>query len=130
MAEKWVTIREASVTLNRTRRTLRRWVERGKLQIDRSQYPALVDIAGHLRPPGQDASPPLAPPVTVDSLQLQVAGLTAEVDRLQERLTEMREERDDWKRAHYMALANVQQLTERAGERPRRSWRWPWQRGD
>lgn len=124
MPEQWVTVREASVTLNRTRRTIRRWVAQGRLKIDKSQYPAQVDIAEHLRPLEPDA---VTPPVTVDSLQSQVTVLTVEVDRLRELLAEARRERDDWKQAHYMSLANVQQLTERAGERPRR-WRWPWQR--
>ncbi len=127
MAEQWVTIREASIILDRTRRTLRRWVTQGKLPIDRSPYPALVDIAGHLRPSEPDTDAPPVSPVTVEILQAQVAGLTAQVGQLQERLTEIRTDRDAWKQAHYMALANVQQLTEKAGERPRR-WRWPWQR--
>jgi len=101
------------------------------LPIDKTQTPYVVDVSGEL---ADEEPPPTDAPDTTDTVIERLTRLTAEVDRLtadnarlQARVDELREDRDAWKQAHYMALANVQQLTEKAGERPRRI-RWPWQR--
>ena len=126
MAEHWVTIREATEILGRTDRTLRRWVAQGKVVIDKSQTPFVVDISDYYQPP--EAAAPDTPDMATgadtmrtgtDGLTVEVDRLTAQVDHLQELLEDARRERDAWKQAHYMALANQQRLLE--APRPRRT---------
>ena len=126
MAEHWVTIREATEILGRTDRTLRRWVAQGKLHIDKSQTPFVVDISDYYQL--SETAEPDTPDMSADAdtmrtgasgLAVEVDRLSAEVVRLQELLEDARNERDSWKQAHYMALANQQRLLE--APRPRRT---------
>ena len=105
---------------------MRRWVAQGKLHIDKSQTPFVVDIADYHQP--SETAESDMPDMTADedTVRTGVSAVTAEVDRLsaeivrlQELLEDARNERDSWKQAHYMALANQQRLLE--APRPRRT---------
>ncbi len=126
MAEHWVTIREATELLGRTDRTLRRWVAQGKLHIDKSQTPFRVDISDYHQ--SSETAEPDTPDMTanadtvrtgVSPVTVEVDRLSAEIVRLQELLEDAKNERDSWRQAHYMALANQQRLLE--APRPRRT---------
>ena len=126
---KWITIREATQALGKSERTIWRWVDKGRLPIDRGEQPFVVDIGGEL----PDAGPIVTD--TPDTLTERLTRLTAEVERLtadNARLTELfeevRSERDYLRQVHAAALANTQRLIE--APRPRRRIRWPWQRED
>jgi predicted DNA-binding transcriptional regulator AlpA len=41
----WVTVAEAAALLGKSERTVWRWVDKGKLPIDRSETPHLVDVS-------------------------------------------------------------------------------------
>ena len=45
---KWITIREATQALGKSERTIWRWVDKGRLPIDRGKQPFVVDIGGEL----------------------------------------------------------------------------------
>ena len=105
---------------------MRRWVAQGKLFIDKSQTPFVVDISDYYQPP--ETADVDTPDMTgdadtlrtgADGVSAKVDTLTAEVEHLRELLEDARRERDAWKQAHYMALANQQRLLE--APRPRRT---------
>ena len=74
--------------------------------------------------PATDVQP--VTPAKVEILQAQVAGLTADVDRLRGLLTEIRGERDYLRQMLAGALVKQPDLIEAPGLR--RRWRWPWRR--
>lgn len=126
----WVSIRQAAQLLAKSERTIRRWERDGKLTSDRTGPGILVDIGGLMpdKPEGVG---------TVIDTSSEVDLLRAEIERLQERLADCQAERDrlwtalDNTQALALTMAGERpMLTEEAGKRPRRSWRWPWQRGD
>lgn len=119
---------EAARLLGRSQRTVRRWIADGKLAVDRSGPVIVVDVGGHVT--GTDT--------TTADVTGEVDRLLAEVARLRADLADVRAERDSWRvafereQALAMSLSSERLLLgERAGERPRRRWRWQfWRPGD
>jgi hypothetical protein len=72
---QWVTIAEAAARLGKSPRTIRRWANAGKIQIDSSTPVILVDIGG--------ASGTEPDKMDVDSLAAEVERLTTETERLE-----------------------------------------------
>jgi len=105
-------VAEAAQALGVSQRTVRRWAQIGKLPIRRDCRPHVVDIAGQT-------------PDTSDAVAGQVGDLEAEIARLREHVQELVQERD-YLRMLAGSLAQGQQRMLEA--RPRRQWRWPWQR--
>lgn len=125
---QWVTIGQAAAILEKSERTIRRWVASGRLSVDKAAIPHKVDIAAELSasdeaaPPDTDQSPRTdndAPDADINGVRLQ-----AEIDRLQALLDDTRADRDYLRQALAAALSDRKQVE--AGQ-PRR-WRWPWQR--
>jgi len=100
--EVWVTVREAAHRLDKSQRTIRRWIADNDIPVDRTQHPMRVDIGGRLddigvtkrpddttqpsddvtsapddvTPPKDDTTPPDTPPA-------------GEILRLRERIAEL-----------------------------------------
>ena len=113
--ERWVTVAVAAKALGKSERTIRRWVADGKIPSDRTTPVLRVDIAG-LTPAHATTTPDAAS---------EVAALQAEIERLRAVLAEVREDRDYLRQALAASLSTDRQLTD---GRPRRRFRWPWQR--
>lgn len=114
MTDDWQTIPEAARALGKSERTLYRWARQGRIPVDRSVSPLVVNVGN------VSTGTPLAAKVAQGELE----GLRSEIERLRERIQELVQERD-YLRALAGTLATGQQLMLEA--RPRK-WRWPWQR--
>ena len=104
---------QVAQALGVSQRTLCRWAQTGKLPIRRDVRPNVVDI------PGQK-------PDVSDATAGELERLQAENERLRGRVAELERQRD-YLRALAGTLAQGQRRALEA--RPRRRWRWPWQRG-
>lgn len=118
----WLTAAKAALALRVSPRTIRRWAALGKLPVRREVRPYLVDIAGHVQPPGRQATDMAD---VSDTVATELEGLHRENEHLRERIHELVQERD-YLRMLAGSLAQGQQLALEA--RPRHRWRWPWQR--
>jgi len=127
---KWLMVAEAAPVLGISPRSVRRWAAEGTLQVDRTKRPYLVLVTGQrLAEAGQlMATSDMTAAVATASalLRTELEGLRAENVRLRERLQVAVEERI-YLRALSATLARGQQLMLEA-DRPRRRWRWPWQK--
>ena len=94
MAEHWVTIKEATELLGKSDKTMRRWVAQGKLPIDRSLRPFMVDISAHYQDTGTAGPDMSSTSKSVDMLAAEVDRLTTQVDQLQRWNEELLGERD------------------------------------
>jgi len=97
----WLTVSEAADRLHRSQRTVRRYIDLGRLPIDRTRTPFCVDIGGEALP--QAGKP-------------DISDTTGEVARLQELLDEVRADRDYLRQALATALS-TRKLIEAPGER-------------
>ena len=114
MEDDWQTIPEAARTLSKSERTIYRWARQGRIPVDRSVSPLVVNVGN------VSTGAPMAARVAEGELE----GLRAENERLRERVQELQAERD-YLRALSGTLATGQRLMLEAT--PRR-WRWPWQK--
>jgi hypothetical protein len=103
----WHTVKDAAAILEVSERTIWRRVKAGKMRIDRSETPHLVDVSDVVT----DASEPVS-----EEEPLSYAELKAEVRRLEELVSELRGERDYLRRAHAAALSTSQRLLEHIEE--------------
>ena len=97
----WLTVAQAADRLQRSQRTVRRYIDIGRLPIDKTRTPFCVDIGGEVLPQG-------GRPDSGDT--------TGEVARLQELLDEVRGERDYLRQALATALS-TRKLIEAPGAR-------------
>ena len=112
--DDWQTIPEAARTLGKSERTIYRWAREGRIPVDRTVSPIVVNV-GDVAPAAARVAPAVG----------ELEGLRAEVDRLRERVQELVQERDYLR----MLAGSLAQGQQRMIEgRPRRRWRWPWQR--
>ena len=88
----WRTITQAAAELERSERTIRRWLESGRIEADRSKTPLRVNIADKLQTVAE-TTPDL------DRLQTDVDRLTADNATLEAVLSEVRGERDHLRQA-------------------------------
>lgn len=127
----WVTVKEASELLNRTDRSIRRWIAKGgpqgKLPVDRTQKPLLVDISAYYEEPREPID---STPGTVEGLRIAYQAAINERDYLRQRLEEaderIRHEQDSVRMLTGIIDRRDQLLLD--APRPRRRIRWPWQR--
>lgn len=112
MTDEWQTIPEAARTLGKSTRTIYRWARQGRIPVDRTVTPTVVNVGN------VGSGTPMAARVAEGELE----GLRAEIARLQERVQELVQERD-YLRALAGTLATGQQKMIEAT--PRRRW---WQR--
>ena len=127
----WATVRQAAAQLHRDPRTVRRWIKKGTIPVDRTGPVILVDISGRLSdqtPGGTYQSQ--GTPLEVEALQVMLAEMRSERDFLREELRQAQ----DSVRALSGTVARQSQLLIEAprqepieAPRPRR-FRWPWQR--
>ena len=100
--EQWATVSEAAAILNRSERTIRRWITAGKVAVDRTGPTIRIDIA-RLVPVGAATARGMP-------LHAEIVGeadlLKAELERLREQLEDTRAERDRL----WQALADSQAL--------------------
>lgn len=119
---EWLTVAEAARALGKAERTIRRWAKTGKVPTDRTGPGLRVDVGGLL--------PPHAG--TVPAVLTELDLLQAENERLRESLDDARAERDYLRealaRAQAVALALSGEPRQLTDGRPRRRWRWPWER--
>ena len=94
----WRTISQAAKELSKSERTIRRWVDTGRLPTDRTRTPFAVDVSGEI--PAQSTQEPS----------------TTEVELLREMLDEVRADRDYLRQALATALS-TQKLIEAPGAR-------------
>jgi len=120
---RWVTIGEAVRLTGKSKRTIWRWVDAGKVTINRDVTPFVVDVSG-VAILADDTTPP----DDTEALTVRVATLERDITTLERERDDLREDRDRWWQAHMMALANTQRLLEAAPTE--RAWRWPWQKGE
>jgi hypothetical protein len=123
----WVSVSEAAELLGKSERTVWRWVKRGKLAIDRSVTPHLVNVSDTVSDIDTDKT--VTPTVTpdrvselegtverlrekVDRLASENEQLQADNDRLRDVLGEVRGERDYLRQAHAASLSTQQRLLE------------------
>ena len=91
----WRTITQAAVELGRSERTIRRWLESGRVKADRTKTPLRVNIADELdATQGQTTTPGQTRDIDLDKLQADLATLQTENDRLAAVLAGMQVERD------------------------------------
>lgn len=109
--ERWVTIPQAAALLDKTERTIRRWVTDGDIPSQHVGRRLMVDVGARVAPETDPAT-----------LQKQVDLLRADVTHLQTLVDQLTGERDYLR----SALAGALQLRQTAIEGPRRGWRWPW----
>ena len=112
----WQTVPEAAKTLGKSERTVYRWARQGRIPVRHDVSPIVVNV-GSVAPAAARVAPAAG----------ELEGLRAEIARLHERVQELTQERD-YLRMLAGSLAQGQQRMLEA--RPRRRWRWPWQRGD
>jgi len=108
MADEWQTIPEAARTLGKSERTVYRWVSQGRIPVDRTVSPCLVNVGN------VSTGTPMAARVA-----------DGELERLRERVQELQDDKTYLQNALAAALMPTQRLLE---ARPGRKWRWPWQR--
>lgn len=116
MTDEWQTIPEAARTLGKSERTIYRWAAAGRIPVDRSVTPTVVNVGN------VGAGTPMAARVADRELE----GLRAELARKDERIRELTAERD-YLRLLAGTLATGQQKAIEAS-RPVHRWRWPWQK--
>ena len=104
----WLSVSQAAIRLGKSERTIRRYIDIGRLPIDRTRTPFCVDIGGEVLP--QAGGP----------------DTTGEVARLQELLDEVRGERDYLRQALATALSTRKLI---AAPGARRWWEF-WRSGD
>lgn len=89
-AENWTTIKEAARLFDRHTRTIHRWIDDGKIAVDKSQRPHLVNVGPLL---GDKEETPLAisedMPRTLEALRTAYQQLLGERDFLRERLASL-----------------------------------------
>ena len=112
----WQTIPEAGRTLGKSTRTIYRWARQGRIPVRRDVSPIVVNVS-NVAPTAARMAP---------ASRQEPEGLQAEIARLRKRVQEGVQERD-YLRMLAGTLAQGQQRMLEA--RPRRRWRWPWQRG-
>jgi len=88
----WRTITQAAAELSRSDRTIRRWLESGRIEADRSKTPLRVNIADKLQTVAETTP-------DTDRLQTDVDRLTADNATLEAVLSEVRGERDHLRQA-------------------------------
>lgn len=131
--------------LGKTERTIRRWVESGKIEVNRDVTPYEVNVgpfADELRTPADERLQERIDELEADNARLTDTieeletdnerlkadreRLTSTIEELRGHLQDARNEREDWKDALAMSLSNQQQLLESGAGRP--WWRrlWPW----
>ena len=96
----WRTITEAATELGRSERTIRRWLESGRVDVDRTKTPLRVNIADELR--------------TVAETKPDLDRLQADIARLEAVLEQVISERDHLRQALDMSqtlLDQQQRLT-------------------
>lgn len=121
MAE-WVTVGEAADALRKSERSVRRWIQREQIPVDRTGPVIRVDISGLV-----SAMPTRGEtlPAEVATLQAENDMLRAEVERLTADNARLWEQLD---KAQSLAMTLAGQ-SDRLLEAPgRKRWRWPWQR--
>ena len=104
---EWVTVAEAAQLLNRSQRTIWRYVADGRLTANRDSSPVLVDIWHEI----QD-TPSRVPRDSVGELRAEVMRLTAEVDKLTTINDMLTEDRDLWRKAHMAVISDPSRLLE------------------
>jgi hypothetical protein len=97
----WLTVSQAAIRLGRSERTVRRWVDLGRLPIDKTKTPFVVNIEGEVHT--ETDTPDTGEP-------------SGEVARLQELLHEIRADRDYLRQALATALS-TQAMIEAPKER-------------
>ena len=83
---KWVRVGEAARILDKSERTVRRWMTGGKIPVDRTKDTVLVDISGIdiSKPDISEETPDVDTLLSdVDRLQSDTAQLMSDVDRLE-----------------------------------------------
>ena len=114
MEDDWQTIPEAARTLSKSERTIYRWARQGRIPVDRSVSPLVVNVGN------VSTGAPMAAKVAGGEIE----GLRAEIARLHERIEGLEADKAYLQNALAAALMPRQKMLE---ARPRRR-RWPWQR--
>ncbi len=122
-SQQWVTVPEAGRLLNKSERTIHRWVSSGRLPSRKESGRLLVDVSDVLPVTGvSDPSSMAVLRSKVTDLQGQVDILQSEVDNLRDLVDRQDREIEFLRQAHAAAL-RLQQV---AIEQPKRSWWPPW----
>ena len=88
--EVWATVKQAAARLHRDPRTVRRWIEKKQIPVDRTGPVILVDISGHLSEQEQGtAYQAQGMPVEVEALRLMLAAAQSERDFLRQELAKV-----------------------------------------
>ena len=116
MADEWQTIPEAARTLGKSERTIYRYARQGRIPVDRSVSPTVVNVGN------VTTGTPMAARVAEGELE----GLRAENERLKHDFEMLRSERDYLRMLAAAAVQGQQKAIE--ASRPVRRWRWPWER--
>jgi len=117
MTEDWQSIPEAARTVGKSERTIYRWARQGRIPVDRSVSPCVVNV-GNVR---------TGTPVAARVADGELEGLRSETAHLRARVQELVQERD-YLRALAGSLAQGQRLMLEARPVRRWRWRWPWQK--
>jgi len=123
---QWMKVSEAAHFLSVSERTIRRWMDEGRLPVDDAGKVKLVDVSGE-RQAGQAQGPASgqATPDT-DRHDSEAAELRLQVKMLGERAERAEQQAEHWRLQAEAALMNQRLLLE---DGRRRGFRWPWQRG-
>ena len=114
MEDDWQTIPEAARTLSKSERTIYRWARQGRIPVDRSVSPLVVNVGN------VSTGAPMAAKVAGGEIE----GLRAEVARLRERIEGLEADKAYLQNALAAALMPRKMIE----ATPRRRWRWPWQK--
>jgi len=116
MGGQWLTVAGAARLLGKSERTIRRWIDAGRLNTERSGPRLLVRVPDELAGQGQ-ATPPD---------RVTIAVLEARVQALEEHIQQLTADKEAWQRqAHMLAAGGSRQI-----EDGQRRFRWPWEGGE
>ena len=120
---RWVRVTDAAQLLGVSERTIRRWIQAGRLPSDDMGSATRVDVSGERQAQGPatpDMPDSAGHDVELAELRVRVQMLTEQRERLEEQL-------DHWRRQAEAALVNQRLLLEAPKQR---RFRWPWERGE
>ena len=111
--DEWMTVPDAARLLGKSERTIRRWIDAGKLDTDRIGPRLLVQVPGEMADKGQ----------AMPSDKVTIAVLEARVQALEQFVQQLTVDKEAWMRqAQVLAAGGSRQLDD-----GRRRFRWPWE---
>lgn len=121
--ERWGTVAEAVGHYKKTERTIRRWVEVGRLESKDQGGQLFVKLAGE-----PEAGAPSAGQGEASPAAVQIAELRAQVSAQKALIEQLTSERDFLRQALASAMSSQQKLIEAGGQGAAggRRWWWPW----